>query len=1820
MAQLTFGETLVKQRLFLSAFLFYVLAVPAAYAADPGCVPGKVVALRYPPTASPPPLPAQQQICYSATPVPLDDVGGVLAILDSQLAKLAMPSPTTAVDRWADCALARAVFKHWVAAGRREGFDAYSPVEADKAEDALREGLGSWARRTEAAPELSCTLPANLPCGGTISPQKGETTGTYQVAIARAWRHWKAWWPQALRSERARRHAETIKIARVEGKGTTPPPPTFDEDLAKGAACTARTLADEIQAYHAAFTLAIQTLGPADCEHDAPPHPWGISQSLRCELQATVDQIERAVPTLQSGGSLTTAAGMRSLALTSTNATVAVEMRTRSQKALTDLRAAIADKQLALRARREATQLGAHTVVTNADSKVAPQISASLGPEFDVIQRGKGYCLLGQWKPGRSKKFSYEIVVGIPAPGAVRDAVSTDACTGSETPVLLLSTGKAYVDVERLADGRARFSQLARDTRESSGAISSLLRELGLPEIIDVVGDAQQTWTEFQGLPSDKDFKVVLHFGLGVSWLPGSERAVQGKVVLSRASVDARLDLALENTLRELETRLQRRLREGVAIDSALGWVQVSAAGQAPPLVKRKANASPPRFHGRLVVRDPTLPEMPWLTAAIELGLERKNDRWRLVVVDQNLGTAALLDAARDALERRPELQAIDVAMRPYVGQLRARGAQTEGRWKLTTISHAEVTRDRTVTFAVAWRVPGFDGPQPPRVHVIVSEKDGVRARIESSELSRWVGEAAAYLAVNPKAITLGALTQACAALQAQAFGSLTVEVDPRSCGSEDRPVADVRIVGFAEGRALLLRNVRLVHSGGNRLDPSLSDAEVLWGERGEERPVDGRELQDVVTALVGNLGWLEHHLTARLAHLEGHVIWFAVSLDVPYLGTVDAGRVGFSLRDGLVASGSIRASLQSAISRAIQEHGSQALQGLVGDGARINNVKFIEDGAQVTVAVPIPDLGSDLTLYVHLPSGRISADADKSLADAALKQLVGVFAGLLEMGDNAPKIAIDTTQRPIALAVTANVDFSGLSIQLPKILISQRGIKATWPVVIPFKGVQINMGPFAFVDPALHLDGTKKKESLGLGGKLTLLTQGLDLILHMDTLAKFQLRHPYTLSHSGHTVLFDTIPMFASSGEINLAKPLITSRNSSAGPLRAIIDFGESSAITNETATFGGSLTILGIRLGKADITLGRSRKVEAKGFVDLLVGRVTMTFTADPFPEKMRLESSSKIGVGDFSITLNLVATANNVEIRFSIFGVDIELSVSSLKQVTPKLLLDAILALFDFKLEDLLKNLTEVLKGGKLQIGGRIGDGGSSADSGDSARSGSSKQGGTGQAGESSAPKRSEEVTGTGTGGEQHLNQYGPYALYHVAAGNCVARVLHSGQRVIVEGIVSTEAADLLRGGSLIGGRFDSIDFSRGEGGWISFDRGTSRVRLTVPGVGALDVPYTVADENRAEPFGIVASGADADLVLHAVQLRPMAPCDGPVKGGWARMSGLRPADILPGWQRRAWAASDPVHQFAPGDAMLLEAEARAALLGALAPVRPEFARVALPMRSGGVVQPWFYRWREQASIRVLPRNRTEPLTWDAGSFLGRWLMGQEEPSPRPGGVIWWSAALEVWSRSNAEQAPAGGLPWTDVLADALSAGALPQALWPTERAPMAIAFAGYGARDARLWTCPTADACTSVRSVGEKPLGLGASAAAPALVALTARSRAGTDARDFVWTGRPREGGRVFHVIGSQADLGRLRVIELAPNVGGSAAIECGTVDTARLVATEARQPPGCQVRQLGETVDSWARWLWTRERSGPDQPQCINPVLRLKQVFESESCQ
>ena len=128
------------------------------------------------------------------------------------------------------------------------------------------------------------------------------------------------------------------------------------------------------------------------------------------------------------------------------------------------------------------------------------------------------------------------------------------------------------------------------------------------------------------------------------------------------------------------------------------------------------------------------------------------------------------------------------------------------------------------------------------------------------------------------------------------------------------------------------------------------------------------------------------------------------------------------------------------------------------------------------------------------------------------------------------------------------------------------------------------------------------------------------------------------------------------------------------------------------------------------------------------------------------------------------------------------------------------------------------------------------------------------------------------------------------------------------------------------------------------------------------------------------------------------------------------------------------------------------------------------------------------------------------------------------------------------------------------------------------------------------------------------------AAPALVALTARSRAGANAGDFVWTSRPQGGGRVFHVIGSETDLDRLRVIELAPNVGGSPAMVCGSVATKRLVATEARQPPECRVRQLGVTVDSWALWLSTRVRPGTDEPQCINPVLRLKQVFELESCQ
>lgn len=272
--------------------------------------------------------------------------------------------------------------------------------------------------------------------------------------------------------------------------------------------------------------------------------------------------------------------------------------------------------------------------------------------------------------------------------------------------------------------------------------------------------------------------------------------------------------------------------------------------------------------------------------------------------------------------------------------------------------------------------------------------------------------------------------------------------------------------------------------------------------------------------------------------------------------------------------------------------------------------------------------------------------------------------------------------------------------VTLKEMEISTRGVRlpseyaARFGTIIP-----IATTGFAIAKPGVGY--SFRTDAFKILGDLTFTSPGAEKLLKIDSslntnwrAASFELR--------GALVLVSILNLMEVAGKVDLRQAAVTVDGRTTGPLARLVQIEGAAELLGRQGriTANGAFRVFGISLlgSHFRFNLKPRPEVEVGAKVDLpFVASAEAGATASLALKNTKVWAKAALSLGGWDLAgLGVGVSLYEAKVAFRVLGIKFSLTAPSILSLTPGFILDAILAIFDIKLENVLNFLKNVLKG--------------------------------------------------------------------------------------------------------------------------------------------------------------------------------------------------------------------------------------------------------------------------------------------------------------------------------------------------------------------------------------------------------------------------------------------------------------------------------------------------------------------------------------------
>lgn len=1357
-------------------------------------------------------------------------------------------------------------------------------------------------------------------------------------------------------------------------------------------------------------------------------------------------------------------------------ATLAARFGTLTGEAVGQLRKHIAD------AAREAVA----DVPRTLSGALAPVLPPPL--TGDLILKGSSVCLLAMPLAGLQ---GVQLAVAAPLPPRATWADGEDCATSPER--VAIPIGLTLPRVFKDSQGRWQFpNQVPIAGGIEQFVVRALLIQSGLPPWLRVenIAAAQLLVVNGgRGLEVRLRFELALPAGFGML----REFDVRTPVTLefSRTAADVRAQL--HAAVRDLEETARERVGQlRIAVpkfDPLLVVDQLRIEGEVSTWLQQ-----PPRIRGRLMVLN--------TNAAVTIGVAAKDGALHFAFESQDL-TAALHNAVRRIVVEK---------LRPLLADVAALAAQQRAKLEDLGVSDLQLKPDGTISAVVRLNIPAWNNSAPPAL--TVTFLDGQLASDAEGLMRAWVDSAVARIKLQAEAEVQAALNRQVCEIQAEALNKaqallpsgvvmMPVAGEPANCPAAvevrgpsgrgwDVGVSPIRLGLAGQSRTLDFRDARLYRAAADRTQWRELDADQEFKE------------------LIGDSGYLR----IEAPRTSADAIRLAASLvNLPVVGTVPVGDI--VIADGLTFECS-GAAVVAAINQRIGADGGRALaDSLQSIGGAVKNPSVTSApvcGSNVLALTATVALSEDIELPAKitlLPNMKIEIDKE-GLESRIGSKVLGAIAGL--GGPQTPVSFGEPTLSPLSVPFTVRAEFLTAKVVLNGIYTSS-GVRIAYPLIVGLgiervPGSAVALPPIDFARPALILNLASGQPAIGLQASIVIAGTPPETF-RFDASAVVKKIDPLQIEFQGDAILLGSFNMMHAEGVLN-TKPLEATFSAVAKDPLGLLVLEQGGRFDLGKIEVGGSMTALSTRVGEARAVVMIEHGdviVDMIGRATLPIGEAEASFHSRNVVGDLRFGANVEaLKIGSWVVGgIDLKAESSWAKAGFTVLGVRLGVSTQSVRQITPDLILEQILAMFEFNLEELLAALQDP----NFELGSPIGggDGGSTGDGGDHGGDSGGSGSGTGTAPVAAAnggpsvgqpgtaepspdpgapspgqieqraegPAASPYEGAPSTNGQltEQASAPGPcFVRFEPVGASCVAKLEWCGQTsVTVIGPYSRDVQSALVGSTLLasGARRTAFDLGQADER-LDGSVPTAALNITIPvsaggRTRSLVVSYATASDFSTSPTGFsdddrgraaralwqtqlrraapIEVVAKEDGSLTAIRAQPMHACDAVDATGTTAAVQLpfKLPALVPGLTPAAYRAGSAT--LAAADVAMLQTVA-AELLGGTAPDELRVLRV--PALRDGEVETTAYMRRdmnaEGKSVWVIAaRTAYGTVSLPTGGAVEAWLLA----AARPLGM-------------EPEPLATGPADWRHVLVAAIREPPISLTVWPETEAPRLIATSG------------------------------------------------------------------------------------------------------------------------------------------------------------------
>jgi hypothetical protein len=289
--------------------------------------------------------------------------------------------------------------------------------------------------------------------------------------------------------------------------------------------------------------------------------------------------------------------------------------------------------------------------------------------------------------------------------------------------------------------------------------------------------------------------------------------------------------------------------------------------------------------------------------------------------------------------------------------------------------------------------------------------------------------------------------------------------------------------------------------------------------------------------------------------------------------------------------------------------------------------------------------------------------------------------------------LKVKDDKAPYGLIFDANISIlSAFNTNLRGIALTQRGLDLPDRIGIQIPGF-VPIGPLAFVNPGVGIYLKEPFGKIDILGDLTIASPGIENVFAIKCsmtadLKKLQFRL------TGSVILASFIPVFRVDGSLDLRVGRFDLDARTLPPIDKILDVRGSIHVDGpaKKATSSASLNVLGINLLTVNMLVDLNEKtLKFDGRVNFLLGEASISVTLSPDLSRMSASASLSFKVAGFEIAgATIDINPARTQLQFRILGFRITIIVATVSCLTPKIVLDVILSLFDFDIIGFFKAL--------------------------------------------------------------------------------------------------------------------------------------------------------------------------------------------------------------------------------------------------------------------------------------------------------------------------------------------------------------------------------------------------------------------------------------------------------------------------------------------------------------------------------------------------